>query len=43
MKRVVGIAGKIFLDTARDRITRSLLDGISLVAACGGLGLFVAI
>ena len=43
MKRVVGIAGKIFLDTARDRITRSLLDGISLVAARGGLGLFVAI
>ena len=40
---VVGIAGKIFLDTARDRITRSLLDGISLVAARGGLGLFVAI
>jgi salicylate hydroxylase len=40
---VVGIAGKIFLDTARDRIARSLLDGISLVAARGGLGLFVAI
>lgn len=40
---VVGIAGKIFLDTARDRITRPLLDGISLVAARGGLGLFVAI
>jgi 2-polyprenyl-6-methoxyphenol hydroxylase-like FAD-dependent oxidoreductase len=40
---VVGIAGKIFLDTARDRIARPLLDGISLVAARGGLGLFVAI
>jgi 2-polyprenyl-6-methoxyphenol hydroxylase-like FAD-dependent oxidoreductase len=40
---VVGIAGKIFLDTARDRIARGLLDGISLVAARGGLGLFVAI
>lgn len=40
---VVGIAGKIFLDTARDRIARPLLDGISLVGARGGLGLFVAI
>ena len=40
---VVGIAGKIFLDTARDKIARPLLDGISLVAARGGLGLFVAI
>jgi len=40
---VVGIAGKIFLDTARERIARPLLDGISLVAARGGLGLFVAI
>jgi 2-polyprenyl-6-methoxyphenol hydroxylase-like FAD-dependent oxidoreductase len=40
---VVGIAGKIFLDAARDRIARPLLDGISLVAARGGLGLFVAI
>jgi salicylate hydroxylase len=40
---VVGVAGKIFLDTARDRIARSLLEGISLVAARGGLGLFVAI
>ena len=40
---VVGIAGKIFLDTARDRIAGPLLDGISLVAARGGLGLFVAI
>jgi 2-polyprenyl-6-methoxyphenol hydroxylase-like FAD-dependent oxidoreductase len=40
---VVGIAGKIFLDTARDRIARPLLDGINLVAARGGLGLFVAI
>jgi glycine/D-amino acid oxidase-like deaminating enzyme len=40
---VAGIAGKVFLDTARDRIARPLLDGISLVAARGGLGLFVAI
>ena len=40
---VIGIAGKIFLDTARDRIARPLLDGISLVAARGGLGLFAAI
>jgi salicylate hydroxylase len=40
---VVGIAGKIFLDAARERIARPLLDGISLVAARGGLGLFVAI
>jgi salicylate hydroxylase len=40
---VAGIAGKIFLDTARDRIARPLLDGISLVAARGGFGLFVAI
>ena len=40
---VVGIAGKIFLDTARDRIAGPLLDGISLVASRGGLGLFVAI
>ena len=40
---VIGIAGKIFLDTARDRIARPLLEGISLVAARGGLGLFVAI
>jgi salicylate hydroxylase len=40
---VVGIAGKIFLDASRDRIARPLLDGISLVAARGGFGLFVAI
>ena len=40
---VVGIAGKIFLDTARDRIARPLLDGISLVAARGGFGLFIAL
>jgi salicylate hydroxylase len=39
---VIGIAGKIFLDTARDKLARPLLDGISLVAARGGLGLFVA-
>src|SRR5215469_1514063 len=40
---VIGIAGKIFLDMAGDRIARPLLDGISLVAARGGLGLFVAV
>ena len=40
---VAGIAGKIFLDASRDRIARPLLDGISLVAARGGFGLFVAI
>jgi salicylate hydroxylase len=40
---VAAIAGKIFLDTARDRIARPLLEGISLVAARGGYGLFVAI
>jgi salicylate hydroxylase len=40
---VVGIAGKIFLDIARDQIARPLLDGISLVAGRGGLGLFVAL
>jgi salicylate hydroxylase len=40
---VIGIAGKIFLDVARDRIARPLLDGISLVAGRGGLGLFVAL
>jgi 2-polyprenyl-6-methoxyphenol hydroxylase-like FAD-dependent oxidoreductase len=40
---VIGIAGKIFLDAARDKLARRLLDGISLVAARGGLGLFVAI
>jgi salicylate hydroxylase len=39
---VIGIAGKIFLDAARDRIARPLLDGISLVAARGGFGLFIA-
>lgn len=39
---VVGIAGKIFLDAARGRIAPPLLDGISLVAAQGGFGLFVA-
>ena len=38
---VVGIAGKIFLDAARDRIDPRLLDGIALVAT-RGLGLFVA-
>jgi 2-polyprenyl-6-methoxyphenol hydroxylase-like FAD-dependent oxidoreductase len=39
---VIGIAGKIFLDAARDRIAGPLLGGISLVAGRGGLGLFVA-
>jgi 2-polyprenyl-6-methoxyphenol hydroxylase-like FAD-dependent oxidoreductase len=39
---VIGVAGKVFLDTARDRIAQPLLDGISLVAARGGWGLFVA-
>jgi 2-polyprenyl-6-methoxyphenol hydroxylase-like FAD-dependent oxidoreductase len=36
---VAAIAGKIFLD----RIARPLLDGISLIAARNGFGLFVAI
>jgi salicylate hydroxylase len=40
---VVGITGKIFLDAVGDRIARPLLDGISLVAARGGIGLFVAL
>jgi 2-polyprenyl-6-methoxyphenol hydroxylase-like FAD-dependent oxidoreductase len=41
---VVGIAGKVFLDDAsRARIAPVLLDGIALVAAKGGLGLFVAL
>jgi 2-polyprenyl-6-methoxyphenol hydroxylase-like FAD-dependent oxidoreductase len=40
---VVGIAGKVFLnDAARRRIAPQLLDGISLVSARGGYGLFVA-
>jgi salicylate hydroxylase len=33
---VIGIAGKVFLDVARDRIARPLLDGISLAAGRGG-------
>jgi 2-polyprenyl-6-methoxyphenol hydroxylase-like FAD-dependent oxidoreductase len=41
---VVGIAGKVFLDDAnRRRIAPTLLDGMALVAAKGGLGLFVAL
>ena len=41
---VVGIAGKVFLDDAsRARIAPVLLDGLTLVAAKGGLGLFVAL
>jgi 2-polyprenyl-6-methoxyphenol hydroxylase-like FAD-dependent oxidoreductase len=40
---VVGIAGKVFLDDAsRARLVPALLDGLTLVAAKGGLGLFVA-
>jgi salicylate hydroxylase len=40
---VIGIGGKIFLDTARERIAPPLLDGISFIAARGGFGLFVAL
>jgi 2-polyprenyl-6-methoxyphenol hydroxylase-like FAD-dependent oxidoreductase len=41
---VVGIAGKIFLDDAsRARLAPVLLDGLTLVAAKGGLGLFAAL
>jgi salicylate hydroxylase len=41
---VVGIAGKIFLDdTSRARLAPLLLDGLTLVAARGGLGLFAAV
>jgi 2-polyprenyl-6-methoxyphenol hydroxylase-like FAD-dependent oxidoreductase len=41
---IVGIAGKIFLDdAARKRIAPVLLDGLALVSARGGLGLFVAL
>jgi salicylate hydroxylase len=40
---VVGIAGKVFLDErTRRRIAPQLLDGIALVSARGGYGLFVA-
>jgi salicylate hydroxylase len=40
---VVGIAGKVFLnDATRRRIAPQLLDGIALVSARGGYGLFVA-
>jgi 2-polyprenyl-6-methoxyphenol hydroxylase-like FAD-dependent oxidoreductase len=41
---VVGIAGKVFLDdVSRARIAPVLLDGLTLVAAKSGLGLFVAL
>jgi salicylate hydroxylase len=41
---VIGIAGKIFLDQAtRLKIAPLLLDGLSLVSAKGGIGLFVAL
>jgi 2-polyprenyl-6-methoxyphenol hydroxylase-like FAD-dependent oxidoreductase len=41
---VDGIAGKIFLDGAtRARIVPPLLDGMTLVSARGGVGLFVAL
>jgi 2-polyprenyl-6-methoxyphenol hydroxylase-like FAD-dependent oxidoreductase len=41
---VVGIAGKVFLDEAtRARLAPILLDGLTLVAARGGYGLFVAL
>jgi 2-polyprenyl-6-methoxyphenol hydroxylase-like FAD-dependent oxidoreductase len=40
---VVGIAGKVFLDGAsRAQLVPALLDGLTLVAAKGGLGLFIA-
>jgi 2-polyprenyl-6-methoxyphenol hydroxylase-like FAD-dependent oxidoreductase len=40
---VAGIAGKVFLDQAGDKLDPQLLGGITLVAARGGLGLFVAL
>lgn len=40
---VIGIAGKVFLDRNRDRIAPELLEGIALVSARGGYGLFVAL
>jgi 2-polyprenyl-6-methoxyphenol hydroxylase-like FAD-dependent oxidoreductase len=41
---VVGIAGKVFLDDAtRVRLAPILLDGLTIIAARGGLGLFVAL
>lgn len=40
---VVGIAGKVFLDErTRRRLAPKLLDGISIVSARGGYGLFAA-
>jgi salicylate hydroxylase len=41
---VVGIAGKVFLDDAsRARLAPVLLDGLTIVAAKGGFGLFSAV
>ncbi|MBO0758984.1 MAG: FAD-dependent monooxygenase, partial [Bradyrhizobiaceae bacterium] len=41
---VVGVAGKIFLDgDARENIAPVLLDGLTLVSAKGGVGLFAAL
>jgi salicylate hydroxylase len=41
---VVGIAGKIFLnDATRCKLAPLLLEGLSLVSARGGVGLFVAL
>src|SRR5436190_2244376 len=41
---VVGIAGKVFLDAAnRARLAPGLLDGLTIVAAEGGLGMFAAV
>jgi 2-polyprenyl-6-methoxyphenol hydroxylase-like FAD-dependent oxidoreductase len=41
---VIGIAGKVFLDDAsRARPAPVLLDGLTIVAAKGGLGLFAAV
>jgi len=41
---VVGIAGKVFLDDGgRSRLAPVLVDGLTIVAAKGGLGLFAAL
>lgn len=41
---VVGIAGKVFLnDATRKRLAPQLLDGLSIVSARGGYGLFAAV
>jgi len=40
---VIGIAGKLILDGANGNgITREFLDGIALISAEGGLGMFIA-